>query len=197
MINRNSKLWACLTIFGMTAAVCAQDHPAAAAPQSDPAHANCPMMQQDKSHTSSQHAHTATHLDEVNARGDRAMGFSQTATTHPFLLSRDGGSIQVEVNDPDDAANREKIREHLRQIARMFGEGNFHIPMLVHDQVPPGVEAMEQRKGKIAFAYEETGRGGRVRLSTADRAALAAVHEFLRFQITDHQTGDSLEINPQ
>jgi hypothetical protein len=56
---------------------------------------------------------------------------------------------------------------------------------------------MEQLKGKISFAYEETERGGRVRISTADREALAAVHEFLRFQIKDHQTGDPLEMSPR
>jgi hypothetical protein len=37
-------------------------------------------------------------------------------------------------------------------------------------------------------------RGGRIRITTNNKEALAAVHEFLRFQIADHQTGDSTEI---
>ena len=35
----------------------------------------------------------------------------------------------------------------------------------------------------------------RVRITTKDSAALAAIHEFLRFQIEDHRTGDRTEIS--
>jgi hypothetical protein len=198
MINFKVKLGTLLAIFLIAVGVCAQDHRhSTAGQQANQSHANCPMMQPDQS-SGSDHSqgHTA-HLDEVNARGEKAMGFSQTATTHHFLLSPEGGIIQVETHEPNDQANRQSIREHLKHIAGMFGAGNFNIPMLVHDQVPPGVTTMEQLKGKITFAYEETEQGGRVRISTTDREALAAVHEFLRFQIKDHQTGDSLEMTPR
>jgi len=33
-----------------------------------------------------------------------------------------------------------------------------------------------------------------VRIKTRDSDALAAVHAFLRFQITEHQTGDPMEV---
>jgi hypothetical protein len=33
-----------------------------------------------------------------------------------------------------------------------------------------------------------------VRLQSADPIAVAAIHDFLRFQITEHQTGDSLDL---
>ncbi|MEN3331504.1 MAG: hypothetical protein V7641_869 [Blastocatellia bacterium] len=198
MINSKTKLWACLVIFLIAVGVCAQDHRHSPAGQpADKSHANCPMMQPDKSSDSAHSEGHTAHLDDVNARGEKAMGFSQNATTHHFLLSPEGGIIQVETNEPNDKANRQNIREHLKHIAAMFGAGNFNIPMLVHNQVPPGVMTMEQLKGKITFAYEETGQGGRVRISTTDREALAAVHEFLRFQIKDHQTGDSLEMTPR
>lgn len=198
MINYKINLRAFLILFLMAAVGRAQDHPSSPAGQpNDPAKATCPMMQQDQVKAPDHsHAHTI-HLDEVNARGEHAMGFSQTATTHHFWLARDGGIIQVETNEPNDPANREQIRGHLKHIAGLFGAGNFRIPMLVHNQVPPGVTTMEQLKAKLTFAYEETERGGRVRITTADQAALAAVYEFLRFQITDHQTGDSLDVSPQ
>ena len=38
-------------------------------------------------------------------------------------------------------------------------------------------------------------RGGRVRLRTSNPEALAAIHEFLRFQIEEHRTGDPVEVN--
>src|SRR3712207_7265740 len=55
-----------------------------------------------KSETQTGGGHDA-HLAEVNARGEAATGFSQTATAHHFLLTRDGGVIQVEVKDPADS----------------------------------------------------------------------------------------------
>lgn len=196
MINFKVKLWASLAIGLMTVAVCAQDRkPVAGQSQADTPHANCPMMKADKA---SDHGQShAAHLDEVNARGQHAMGFSQTATTHHFRLSPDGGFIQVETNAPNDTLNRDLIRAHLKHIAGMFSAGNFRIPMLVHDQLPPGVTTMESLKETIRFAFEETASGGRVRISTADLQALAAVHAFLRFQINDHQTGDSLDLSPR
>jgi hypothetical protein len=36
---------------------------------------------------------------QMNERGERGMGFSQSTTTHHFFLKADGGVIQVEAND--------------------------------------------------------------------------------------------------
>lgn len=134
------------------------------------------------------------HLAAVSARGEEAMGFSQSETTHHFILNADGGVIQVEVKDPNDASSREQIRRHLAHVARAFAAGDFDTPMLVHARVPPGVPAMRRLKSEIGYAYEETERGARVRIKTKNAEALAAVHDFLRFQITDHETGDPLEV---
>jgi hypothetical protein len=68
--------------------------------------------------------------------------------------------------------------------------------MLVHDAVPPGVTTMKLSKEKIRYSYEAIDGGGRVRLEASDPIALAAIHDFLRFQINDHRTGDPLTIEP-
>lgn len=122
------------------------------------------------------------------------MGFDHTKTTHHFLLSRTGGSIEVAANDADDAASRDAIRGHLSHVAGMFAEGNFEAPMLIHDRVPPGVPTMKRKKAVIEWKYEEIPAGGRVWITTKDPEALAAIHEFLRFQIEDHRTGDPTEV---
>ncbi len=54
---------------------------------------------------------------------------------------------------------------------------------------------MKRGRTSIRWIYEETPEGGRVTASTKDPAALAAIHEFLRFQIEDHRTGDSTEVD--
>ena len=131
---------------------------------------------------------------KMNERGEKGMGFSQTATTHHFLLTSDGGLIQVEANDPKDVATRDSIRIHLAHIAHAFSEGDFDIPMFVHDTVPPGVLDMKRFKEKIAYSFQETPAGGRVVILTSNREALAAIHKFLCFQIDEHQTNDPKEV---
>ena len=134
------------------------------------------------------------HHTNVAERGDQVMGFDHSRTSHHFLLSPAGGSIEASANDPADTESREAIRGHLEHIASMFSKGNFDAPMLIHDQVPPGVATMKRKKASIAWKFEETETGGRVRITSKDVDALAAIHQFLRFQIEDHQTGDPTEI---
>lgn len=105
----------------------------------------------------------------MNERGEHAMGFSQNTTTHHFLLKPDGGVIQVEANDPKDTASRDNIRMHLGHIARMFADGDFDIPMFVHNTVPPGVQEMKQLQKRIQYTFEETPNGGRVIIGTTDK----------------------------
>jgi len=131
----------------------------------------------------------------MNQRGAMVMGFDQDKTTHHFSLYEDGGAIEVSVKDAADTANRDAIRSHLPHIAMMFGQGNFDAPMMVHDSAHvPGTAVMTTLKDKIGYRYVETPNGGRVDITTTDKAALAAVHEFLTFQIRDHKTGDPVTV---
>jgi hypothetical protein len=120
------------------------------------------------------------------------MGFDQDKTAHHFHLYEDGGAIDVTVKDTRDTKNRDAIRAHLPHIAMMFGSGDFGAPMLVHDTTNvPGTPVMTLRKDKIKYVDSETPGGGRVDITTADHQAVAAIHDFLKFPIHDHKTGDS------
>jgi hypothetical protein len=132
--------------------------------------------------------------EKMNERGYHVMGFDHTKATHHFLLRSDGGLIEVAANSPQDTESRDQIRMHLGHIAKMFAAGNFKAPMLIHDQVPPGVPVMEKLKGDIQYNFEETENGARIRISTNSPQALEAIHDFLRFQIKEHKTGDSLTV---
>ena len=126
-------------------------------------------------------------------RGAAAMGFDQDKTAHHFLLFDDGGAIDISVKDATDATNRDAIRAHLPHIAQLFGAGDFATPMFVHDtKQVPGVAVLSAKKAAVRYAYVETPRGGRVDIVTTDVEAIKALHDFLRFQISDHKTGDSL-----
>ena len=145
---------------------------------------SCPMHKQ--------HAGETSHHAIAEKQGDQAMGFSHDKTTHHFLIAADGGAIEVTANDPHDRTNSDAIRSHLSHIAVMFGNGDFSTPMFVHDGIPPGVTTMKLLKATIRYKFEEISTGGRVRIESSDPVALAAIHDFLRFQISDHQTGDDL-----
>jgi hypothetical protein len=145
---------------------------------------SCPMHEQHMK---------AQHQADVEKHGDEAMGFPHDATTHHFRLTPDGGSIGVTVNDPKDTQNIDASRGHLNHIVTMFSDGNFSIPMFVHSVTPPGVTEMTERRDVISYTFEELATGGRVRILTKNHDALNAIHDFLAFQIQDHQTGDATE----
>ena len=127
--------------------------------------------------------------------GTTVMGFDQTRTAHRFSLFTDGGAIDVTLRDSADAENRDAIRSHLQHIADMFSDGIFDAPMLVHNSKNvPGTKVMASRKDRIRYEYVETPGGGRVNIITTDAEAVAAVHQFLKFQIDEHRTGDRKDV---
>ena len=127
----------------------------------------------------------------VYQQGAMVMGFDQDKTTHHFLIYEDGGAIDISVNDAADAKNRDAIRSHLPHVAMLFGAGNFDVPMFVHDsKTVPGTNVLAARKSSLTYSYVETPKGGRLDVVTRDGEALAALHQFLVYQITEHKTGD-------
>jgi hypothetical protein len=118
-------------------------------------------------------------------------------TQWDFRLYSDGGAIEVTANDPNDNESRNQIRMHLSHIAARFAAGDFQAPMLIHDRVPLGVPVLQKLKEELKYRYEDMDRGGRVRISTQNKKVLAAVYEFLRFQISDHHTGDTAQVTKE
>ncbi|TMB28429.1 MAG: hypothetical protein E6J61_18025 [Deltaproteobacteria bacterium] len=149
-----------------------------------------PLQAQDHSHHD--HAHEAG----VDSRGDEGMGFSHDKVAHHFGLTRSGGFITAEVKDPADAASASDVREHFNHIAVAFKRGDFNLPMFIHGRAPPGVPVMKTLKSEINYDLQDTALGGRIAITTTNPKAIDAIHRFLRFQIQDHRTGDSTEIQP-
>lgn len=135
-----------------------------------------------------------TDIQGMEERGNKVMSFDQMKTTHHFYLLSNGGTIEVDANDPSDTTSQNQIRQHLMHITTMFANGNFDAPMLIHAQTPPGVPTMQRLKADITYQYENTEKGGRINILTTNAEALGAIHQFLRFQIKEHQTGGSTEV---
>lgn len=152
-------------------------------------------MQQEKPALQQKAAQVNDHHQGVAERGDHVMGFSHDKTAHHFRLYPDGGAIEARAIDAQDTASRDAIRSHFTHIAKMFAAGDFSAPMLIHVQNPPGTAEMKRLRDAIQYKLENIEHGGRIRITTKNTEALQAVHTFLRFQIADHQTGDSTEVS--
>jgi len=162
----------------------------AASAQQDHDMTNCSMHKHPVAATGA----GSPHSEAVDQRGDQAMGFDHEKTRHHFLLKADGGIIRVEADAATDDTSRSAIRSHLSHIATAFSAGDFDIPMFVHDQVPPGVSVMQSKKDQIRYDFRELPAGAEVVIGSSDQEAIAAIHEFLKFQIKEHRTGDSLTV---
>jgi len=134
------------------------------------------------------------HHHDVVEKGDHVMGFSHDKATHHFRLYADGGAIEVRANDPKDTVTRDAIQSHFSHIATMFAAGDFNAPILIHSQDPPGSGTLRRLRAKIDYRLEKVASGARIRITTQNPDALKAVHVFLRFQIAEHETGDTTEV---
>lgn len=126
----------------------------------------------------------------LQARGKQVMGVDQYSSSHVFDDSSDGGRVVLQ-RDVDDTLGTRVIRVHLRDVAKRFTAGDFSLSQTVHgDHEIPGVAQMRVLGAAIRYAYRDLPRGGEVRITTADRRAIEAIHQFLAFQRSDHRTGE-------
>jgi hypothetical protein len=133
----------------------------------------------------------AQHLHGTD-RAQRGMGFDQQKTIHHFLLQTDGGTIEVTAKDPADAASIDQIRMHLRHVETAFAAGDFSLPAFIHETEPPGSRVLKDRRSAIDYSFVSLPGGAKLVIRTSDATALAALHDFLRYQIREHRTGDPM-----
>ena len=145
---------------------------------------DCPMHAQ---HMNAQHA------GEVDARHD-TFGMAHDASHHNLRLFKDGGAIELRANVANDSAMIDGIRKHLREIDASFVKNDFSTPMFVHGHWPDGVGEMKRLRRRIEYRYEDVDAGGRIRITATDARALHAIHDFMKFQITEHRTGDTSQV---
>jgi hypothetical protein len=124
----------------------------------------------------------------MQKRGKQAMGVDQYTSTHKFDALPDGGRIELQ-RDTDDSVGIAEIRAHIREIAASFKRGDFSTPEFVHMREVPGTKVMAARRAVITYDPHNLPRGAELRIRTSDRDALAAIHEFMAFQRTDHHSG--------
>ena len=128
---------------------------------------------------------TDTAFASMQERGKMAMGVDQTTSTHAFDALPDGGRIELQ-RDANDSLGIAQIRTHLRLIQHAFQAGDFSTPQFVHMKAMPGRAMMAQKRNLITYTYHDLPRGGEVVIKTSDASALAAIHDFMGAQRTEH-----------
>lgn len=166
---------------------------ASTAAAADDPQASCPMHAQHMAAAKGESVQadgSAEHGRHVDGRHD-TFGMSHTKSAHSFRLFADGGAIELRAKDPADEGTVAAIRTHLQDIAPQFAKGDFSTPRFVHGYPPDGVAQLERLRNDITYRYEQLDGGGRIRITTRSAEALAAIHAFLRFQVTEHRTANT------
>lgn len=122
----------------------------------------------------------------MQSRGAHAMGVDQYTAAHVFEDLPDGGRVVLDRDDPADTAAIATIRAHMGDIQAAFRAGDFTKPFQVHAQTVPGTTVMRERRAAISYEAIDRPRGGEVRITSRNSAAVRAIHEFLAFQRAQH-----------
>ena len=125
----------------------------------------------------------------MQSRGAHVMGVDQYTAAHVFEDLPDGGRVVLDRDDPADTAAIATIRAHMGDIQAAFRAGDFTKPFQVHAQTVPGTTVMRERRAAISYEAIDRPRGGEVRITSRDSAAVRAIHEFLAFQRAHHAAG--------
>ncbi len=133
----------------------------------------------------------ASHGHDVDMRHDALTGFSHEVSRHSFRLFATGGAIELHADHADDAKTIAAIRTHLRSVAMSFEAADYSNSLFVHGHAGDGLDTMKRMKSDIHYRFEEVPDGARVLIVTTNPEALGAVHQFLKFQVVEHRTGNS------
>jgi len=149
-----------------------------------------PLVAQQHEHTPGmQHGNSDSAYAAVQSRGKDVMGVDQYTSQHVFESRPDGGRIELQRQE-NDSAGVAQIRRHLGEVVDQFRRGDFSAPFTVHAQEVPGTRVMAAKGDRIRYTVRNLSRGGEIRITSHDADAIAAVHEFLAFQRSDHRAGE-------
>jgi hypothetical protein len=124
--------------------------------------------------------------EEVARKGATVMPFDLMRTTHFFDDTKSGGIETITAHDPGDQRQIALIRSHLAAEAKRFGASDFSDPAAIHGQDMPGLAELARAGGKLRVRYQELPAGARLRFTSRDPSAIAAVHAWFAAQRSDH-----------
>ena len=134
-----------------------------------------------------------------NDRGQRKTDVAangEDSASYQFVVTRSGGLIRLTVDDPDNAEAAGRAQIDLREAAAQYARGEFSGEPATHGLTPPGTPQMRQLRNRIIYTEHAIQDGAELIISSTDARAVTAIHQFLEFQIREHQSGDWTAIRP-
>lgn len=127
---------------------------------------------------------------EILSRNSQLLGFDLTKTNQHFYLYKNGGAIDISAKNVDDVGSIAAVRRYLEKQEKLFAKGDIELQKQVYTQLPQSLLTMRKLKDEISFSYTATDEGGALRMFTINKDARQAIHDYLKSQIVDNQTGD-------
>lgn len=128
---------------------------------------------------------------EMNTRFSRVLGVDVNKVAQHYYLVKNGGVIELSAKDANDTATIAAIRKYLDSQKDLFEKGKNDTDAEVHGKVPDGLAAIKKFRNEINFFTAKTDNGAVLRMFTVNDQARQAIHDYLKFQIAEHKTGDS------
>lgn len=145
------------------------------------------------SFVSAQTASTQTVAPELKTRYLKATGLDPDKIVQHYYLVKNGGVIELAAKDPNDTATATAIMKYLEAQRQLFEKGKNDTAIEIHGKTPDGYLGIRKLRNEITFypTKNDTGTGGVLRMFSVNPEAKKAIQDFLKFQITEFQTGDS------
>ena len=131
---------------------------------------------------------------EMNARFSKALGAGLDKVALHFYLVKNGGVIELASKDPNDTGTIEAIRKYLQSQKDLWEKGKDPVTE-VHAKAPESANLMRKLRNDITFYTAKTDTGAVLRMFSINEQARDAIQDYLKFEITEHKTGDSPTID--
>ena len=132
---------------------------------------------------------------EMNARFSRAVGVSLDKMVLHYYLVKNGGVVELVAKDPADAATIESIQKYLQNQKDLWEKGKENVVTEIHGKFPEPAVTMKKLRNEITFYMAKTDNGGVLRMFSINDQARVAIQDYLKFEISEHKTGDSPTID--
>ena len=134
----------------------------------------------------------ASTSNDVNSRFGKALGTDVEKIVQHYYLLKNGGVMEFTAKDPGDTSTISALQKYMNAQKDLFEKGKIDADAEVHSRVPDGVPALKKLRNEITFFAVKSENGAALRMFSVDNEARQAIQQFLKFQISEHKTGDPM-----
>jgi hypothetical protein len=128
---------------------------------------------------------------EMNSRFSKAVGVPLDKFILHYYLVKNGGVVELAAKDPSDTSTIEAIQKYLQGQKELWEKGKETVVTDIHGKFPEPAATMKKLRNEITFYMAKTDAGGVLRMFSINDQARVAIQDYMKFEISEHKTGDS------